>query len=152
MTCKSVSTFLCHIIWPSPMKSHVTVNRNNICRTGCFRKNVFHFHFFIFKLLAAIQTDDRLNIWSFSMNDLTTMCKESSHFFIRCTLVEWEPVTGCLMIDTKLYTTKSTQILCDRNNMIICKLWIDRHGKKDILTMSADITHICKWFIIQCTI
>lgn len=56
------------------------------------------------------------------------------------------------MIDTKLYTTKSTQILCDCNNMIICKLWIDRHGKKDILTMSADITHICKWFIIQCTI
>ena len=52
------------------------------------------------------------------------------------------------MVDTKQHTSKRAKILCDRNNMIIGKLRIDRHRKQYILSMFTDISHVSKRFII----
>ena len=82
------------------------------------------------------------------MNDLTAMCKECCNFLIRSTFIKGEPITGRLMVDTKQYTSKRAKILCDRNNMIIGKLRIDRHRKQYILSMFTDISHVSKRLII----
>ena len=82
------------------------------------------------------------------MNDLAAMCKECCNLLIRSTFIKGEPVTGRLMVDTKQYTSKRTKILCDCNNMIIGKLWINCHRKQHILSMFTDISHISKRLII----
>ena len=141
---------LCHIIRPAPVKCHIAVYRYNIGCAGCLCEDILHLHLLILKLFAAIQADDHLDIWCLAVNDLTAVCEECSHLRIIGTLVKGEPVSCRLMIDTKLHTSECGKILCDRHNVIVGQLWIDRQRQQDILSMTTHIAHAGKWLIVQC--
>ena len=148
MACKCCTAFFCNIIWPAPMKCHVSVYGYNICCPWSFCKYVFHLHLFVFKFLTSVKTDDSLNIWSFFSDYLTCMFEECCNFLITCSLVEWEPVSCCFMIYTKLNPTECSKVFCDCHKMLVWYLRVDSHCKEYILSMSSYISHAGKRLII----